>query len=82
MQVARREWIENQPKLDVKKLVFLDETGVCMIKRVRRSAEDWRGIIEQFEESGLTQIAFAKEHGLRASRRFLGRRPKFPLSLE
>lgn len=27
MQIARREWIENQPKLDVKKLVFLDETG-------------------------------------------------------
>ena len=27
MQIARREWIENQPKLDVKKLVFLDGTG-------------------------------------------------------
>ncbi len=27
VQIARREWIENQAKLDVKKLVFLDETG-------------------------------------------------------
>ncbi len=27
MQAARREWIENQASLDVKKLVFLDETG-------------------------------------------------------
>lgn len=27
MQAARREWIENQPTLDVTKLVFLDETG-------------------------------------------------------
>lgn len=28
MQTARREWKENQPALDVTKLVFLDETGV------------------------------------------------------
>lgn len=35
-----------------------------MAKWVRRSVEDWRGIIERFEKSGLTQIAFAKEHGL------------------
>lgn len=27
MQVARREWIQSQPTLDVTKLVFLDETG-------------------------------------------------------
>jgi len=27
VQAARREWIENQPTLDVTKLVFLDETG-------------------------------------------------------
>lgn len=27
MQAARREWKENQPTLDVTKLVFLDETG-------------------------------------------------------
>ncbi len=28
MQAARTEWKENQPVLDVTKLVFLDETGV------------------------------------------------------
>ena len=27
MQAARREWKENQPTLDVTRLVFLDETG-------------------------------------------------------
>jgi transposase len=27
VQVARREWIQSQPTLDVTKLVFLDETG-------------------------------------------------------
>jgi transposase len=27
VQQARREWIENQPLLDITKLVFLDETG-------------------------------------------------------
>lgn len=29
MQAARRAWIEAQPTLDIKKLVFLDETGAA-----------------------------------------------------
>lgn len=35
-----------------------------MTKRVHRGIEGWREIVEQFEQSGLTQMEFAKAHGL------------------
>jgi hypothetical protein len=34
---------------------------------IRRTAEEWRGIIEQWQKSGLSAAAFARAHGLRTA---------------
>jgi hypothetical protein len=35
-------------------------------KRVRRSAEEWRGLVERFGGSGLSQAEFCRQEGISA----------------
>ncbi len=41
--------------------------SVAGIKRVRRSADDWRAIFEQQRASGLSQAAFCEREGVALS---------------